>query len=80
MKAKRSFFFEKLHTDYIPKHIAMEQIREKTQPSQPNLRLYLEVADHFENGQAVFQAPPSSRSPTILVFIKLFDAATQSVQ
>ncbi|KAG2175621.1 hypothetical protein INT43_001268, partial [Umbelopsis isabellina] len=65
-----------LESDY---QLTMEQIREKTQPSQPNLRLYLEVADHFENGQAIFQAPPSSRSPTILVFIKLFDAATQSV-
>jgi hypothetical protein len=58
----------------------MEQLREKTQPSQPNLRLYMEVATQFENDQPVFPAPPSARSSSILIFIKIFDVASQSIQ
>jgi hypothetical protein len=58
----------------------MEQLREKTQPSQPNLRLYLEVAPQFENDQPVFPPPPSTRSSSILIFVKIFDVATQSIQ
>ncbi|CAO3672198.1 unnamed protein product [Umbelopsis vinacea] len=65
-----------LEADY---RLTMEQLREKTQPSQPNLRLYLEVAPQFENDQPVFPPPPSTRSSSILIFVKIFDVATQSI-
>lgn len=65
-----------LEADY---QLPMEQLREKTQPSQPNLRLYMEVATQFENDQPVFPAPPSARSSSILIFIKIFDVASQSI-
>ncbi|KAG0165848.1 hypothetical protein DFQ28_005241 [Apophysomyces sp. BC1034] len=53
----------------------LEEVRKKHLPTQPNLRLYVEIATDFDNGQPVF--PDTTKA---LVFIKLFDPFTQKIR
>ncbi|KAI9484595.1 cysteine proteinase [Zychaea mexicana] len=60
--------------------LTMEQIKQKYLNENQPLKLYVETATVYQNGQPYFPPPPSNTAQQVLVFIKLFDPELQRVR
>ncbi|KAI9259633.1 hypothetical protein BDA99DRAFT_513772 [Phascolomyces articulosus] len=69
-----------INTDEKEMELTMDQIRHKYLNDNQILKLYIEMATDYQNGQPIFPPPPSNTAPQVLVFIKLFDPDTQEIR